>query len=96
MLREIVPNVAPPVLVYAMIVMANLIVIEAAVSFLGLGIPPPRSSWGGMVADGQKVMTLHPWQVFCPAGMIVLTVFALHVIGDEIHTRVTGQHGGVG
>jgi peptide/nickel transport system permease protein len=85
--REILPNLLPPILAYAVIVTATMIVAEGSLSFLGLGVPPPAPSWGEMIADAQSDMARHPWPVFAPCIAIFLTVFALNIVGDRLQQR---------
>jgi peptide/nickel transport system permease protein len=85
--REVLPNVLPSVMAYFPTVVAALIVAEGSLSFLGLGIPSPTPSWGGMIADGKDYITTAPFLVFIPAAIIFLTVFALNQVGDHARTR---------
>jgi peptide/nickel transport system permease protein len=85
--RELLPNVLPGVLSYAFLVVAGVIVAEGSLSFLGLGIPPPQPSWGGMIASGRPALAEHPALVFVPAGVMMLTVLALNVVGDYARRR---------
>lgn len=86
--RELLPNVLPPIATYLPIVIAALIVAEGSLSFLGLGIPPPTPSWGGMIASGKDVIANYPALVFIPAGVIFLTVFSLNQAGDFLRVRL--------
>lgn len=85
--KEILPNVIPTLGAFFPIVIAALIVAEGSLSFLGLGIPPPQPSWGGMIADGQASIATSPHLVFVPALVIFLTVFSLNQIGDHLRSR---------
>ncbi|MGC7101498.1 ABC transporter permease [Amycolatopsis lurida] len=85
--RELLPNVLPSLAAYLPIVMAALIVAEGSLSFLGLGIPPPQPSWGGMISDGKDAIADYPHLVFVPALVIFLTVFSLNVAGDHLRHR---------
>lgn len=85
--KEILPNVLPPLLAYLPIIMAALIVAEGSLSFLGLGIPPPTPSWGGMISDGKDSLAGAPHLVFVPAAVIFCTVFALNQAGDHLRGR---------
>lgn len=87
LLREILPNVLPMLGAYLPIVMAALIVAEGSLSFLGLGIPPPTPSWGGMVNDGKDSIANFPHLVFVPSMAIFFTVFALNQAGDHLRQR---------
>lgn len=85
--REIMPNVLAPLASYMPIVIAALIVAEGSLSFLGLGIPPPQPSWGGMISDGKDAIATSPHLVFVPALVIFFTVFALNQVGDHLRTK---------
>ena len=85
--REILPNVLFPVGSYAFIVLAAIIVGEGSLSFLGLGIPPPQPSWGGMIASGRNLLATDPYLVFLPAMALLLTVFSFNIIGDRARRR---------
>ena len=81
--RELVPNVTLPLFSYAFIIIAVLIVAEASLSFLGLGIQRPEPSWGNMIAAGQDAYQDHPHLVFIPGAIMFLTVFSLNRIGEK-------------
>ena len=82
-LRELLPNVALPVVSYSFIVLGALIVAEASLSFLGLSIRRPNPTWGNMIAAGQTNFEEHPHLVFAPGIVLFLTVFALNRVGDK-------------
>jgi len=86
--REVLPNVIPPMATYLPIVIASLIVAEGALSFLGLGIPPPKPSWGGMINDAKDSIAEYPYMVFIPAAVIFLTVFSLNQAGDFLRLKL--------
>ncbi|SDG37918.1 ABC transporter permease [Pseudonocardia oroxyli] len=85
--REILPNVVLPVASYAFVMAAVVIVAEGSLSFLGLGIPPPSPSWGGMISAAKDRLATQPHLVFIPAAAMFLTIFALNVVGDRARTR---------
>ena len=85
--REILPNLLPPLGAYLPIVMAALIVAEGSLSFLGVGIPPPQPSWGGMISDGKDAIADAPHMVFVPSLVIFFTVFALNQAGDHLRQK---------
>lgn len=87
LVKEILPNVLPLIGAYLPIVMAALIVAEGSLSFLGLGIPPPTPSWGGMITDGKDAIADFPHLVFVPSLAIFLTVFSLNQVGDHLRHR---------
>jgi peptide/nickel transport system permease protein len=85
--RELLPDVVLPVSTYAFLVLAVFIVTEATLSFLGLGVPPPTPSWGGMVSDSRPYLESDPLLVFIPSLCILLTVLSFTVIGDHARRR---------
>ncbi len=82
--RHLVPNTLGPVIVYATLTVPAVILQEAFLSFLGLGVQPPAASWGTLVADGARVLALFPWQVVFPGLALSLTVLAFHFLGDGL------------
>jgi len=84
LVREILPNVAIPLCVYGLIIMALMIVVEGVLSFLGLSVPPPTPSWGGMIAAGREVLGETPHVCLIPASVLFLTVLSLNVLGDTL------------
>jgi peptide/nickel transport system permease protein len=82
--REILPNVALPLVSYTFIIIPTLIVAEASLSFLGLGIKRPQPTWGNMIAAGQSIFERSPHVIYVPGLALVLTVFALNVVGERI------------
>ncbi|MCD4524227.1 ABC transporter permease [Nocardioides sp. cx-173] len=87
LLKEVLPNVLPTLAAYLPVVVAAAIVAEGSLSFLGLGIPPPRPSWGGMVNSGKDFLADNPHLVAVPSLFIFFTVFALNQAGDHLRTR---------
>jgi peptide/nickel transport system permease protein len=83
-LRHILPNVLAPVIVLATLGVGGVIILESALSFLGLGIQPPRASWGGTLADGRAYITIYPHISIFPGVMIFLTVLAFNLFGDGL------------
>ncbi|MDR0727537.1 MAG: ABC transporter permease [Puniceicoccales bacterium] len=83
-LFHILPNMAATVRHYALLLTSNAILVEAFLSFLGLGIPPPHSSWGNMIVDGLQVMHAHPMQLLWPSIFLVTTVLAVTSLSDSI------------
>jgi peptide/nickel transport system permease protein len=82
--RHILPNVASPIIVAATLGIGNTILVEASLSFLGLGVPPPAPSWGLMVAAGKDVVLDAPWIALFPGLAIVLTVMSFNLVGDGL------------
>lgn len=89
MVRELLPNVAIPLLSYGFIVIAMLIVAEASLSFLGLGLPQPSPTWGNMIAEGRNgVFEVDPHLVLVPATFLFLTVLAFNLVGERLRQRL--------
>lgn len=86
--REILPNALLPVVSFATVVAATLVVAEGSLSFLGLGVPPPAPSWGGMIAAGRESLYENPALVLVPGTFFFFTVFALNRVGDWARGRV--------
>jgi peptide/nickel transport system permease protein len=84
MFSEILPNIASSVLVFFTLIIANNIVLEAALSFLGAGVQPPNPSWGTLISEGQARIVTAPWLAIVPGIAIVLTVVALNIFGDGL------------
>jgi peptide/nickel transport system permease protein len=87
LIREILPNVVPTLAAYMPLVVAALIVAEGSLSFLGLGVPPPTPSWGGLISSGAVDLRTAPYMVFVPATVLFLTVFALNQAGEHLRHR---------
>jgi peptide/nickel transport system permease protein len=88
MFRHILPNLAPSILVLATLHVGYVIVLEAALSFLGVGIPPPTPSWGVMVADGRGLIEQAWWVSILPGIAILVTVLSLNILGDWVRDRL--------
>lgn len=86
--REILPNVILPLLAYGLVIVAIAIVVEGALSFLGLSVPSPTPSWGGMIAEGREQLAETPHVTFIPATVMFLTVLAFNVVGDTLRSRL--------
>jgi peptide/nickel transport system permease protein len=84
MLRHILPNAFPPLLVVITMQLGGLILAEAGLSFLGIGIKPPGAAWGSMVNDGYKYLTRNPVLSFAPGICIMMVVFAFNMVGDGL------------
>nr|WP_116060533.1 ABC transporter permease [Cohnella phaseoli] len=82
--RHLIPNAMGPILVTMTLTVPSAIFTEAFLSFLGLGVQSPVASWGTMINDGVKSMTLYPWRLFFPAFFLSLTMFAFNVFGDGV------------
>jgi oligopeptide transport system permease protein len=84
LLRHIVPNIAGPVIVYATLTVPGVMLLEAFLSFLGLGVQPPASSWGILIREGAETMEEYPWLIIYPALALSLALFSLNFIGDGL------------
>ncbi|MGH6742390.1 MAG: ABC transporter permease [Bradyrhizobium sp.] len=84
LLRELMPNVMLPLLAFFLLGVAVTIVAEGALSFLGLGVPPPMSSWGSMIGEGRESLDVAPRLAFIPATVMFLTVLSFNLVGDTI------------
>ena len=84
LLREILPNLMPALLSYAVVMLGVAILAEAALGFLGLSVRPPQPSWGGMIAAERPNLADAPQAVFIPAGFLFITVLAINVVGEAL------------
>jgi ABC-type dipeptide/oligopeptide/nickel transport system permease subunit len=84
MFRHILPNCLSPVIVMATLMMADAIIIEATLSFLGMGAQPPTPSWGSILASGRSYLILAPWVMIFPGIAIMLTVLGFNLLGDGL------------
>ncbi|HWL80365.1 MAG TPA: ABC transporter permease [Roseomonas sp.] len=82
--QEVLPNVLSSLVVIASYEMAQAILLEAALSFLGLGVQPPLPSWGLMVSEAKEVMLFEPWMIMLPGAAICVLVLAINLLGDGI------------
>jgi len=84
MLRHLVPNAIPPLIVVMTMMLGTTVLAEAGLSFLGVGIEPPTAAWGSMVNDGRQYLVSHPILSFAPGFAIMLLVFAFNMVGDGL------------
>jgi peptide/nickel transport system permease protein len=84
MIRHILPNILAPVIVMSTMMMADAILIEATLSFLGMGAQPPIPSWGSILASGRTYLRLAPWVTLFPGIAIMLTVLGFNLLGDGL------------
>ena len=82
--RHIIPNTLSPVIVYATLTIPSVMLLEAFLSFLGLGIQPPQSSWGLLISYGVETMEEYPWLIFFPGLFLSITLFSLNFLGDGL------------
>jgi oligopeptide transport system permease protein len=82
--RHLIPNALGPVIVYTTLTIPNVMLLEAFLSFLGLGVQPPASSWGLLISSGVETMEEYPWLLIFPGFALTLTLFALNFLGDGL------------
>jgi peptide/nickel transport system permease protein len=82
--RHLLPNVLGPLVVATTLAVGDVILLEAGLSFLGLGIQPPTPSWGGMILEAKDVMVTAPWSSLFPGLAVMLTVVAANLLGDAL------------
>ncbi|MEO6839994.1 MAG: ABC transporter permease [Bradyrhizobium sp.] len=93
LLRELLPNVFLPLLAFFLLGVAVTIVVEGALSFLGLGVPPPISSWGSMIGEGRESLEVAPQLAFIPAVTMFLTVLSFNLVGDTLRALTDPRQG---
>ena len=81
---HVLPQTFAPIIVMATVILPDAIIVEASLSFLGMGVPPPSSSWGRMVAEGRDFLTIAPWVTIWPAAILAVTVFSSNMVGDML------------
>jgi peptide/nickel transport system permease protein len=84
LVRHILPNVVSPVIVQTAVCVSYAILIESALSYLGVGVQPPTPSWGAILNEGKEFLALAPWVSLFPGGFIMLTVLSFNIIGDGL------------
>ncbi|WP_221031844.1 ABC transporter permease [Actomonas aquatica] len=82
--RHMIPNVLGPIIVYTTLTIPAVMLLEAFLSFLGLGVQPPMSSWGSLIKDGAEKMEEYPWLLLFPGAVFSLTLFSLNFLGDGL------------
>ena len=82
--RHIIPNILGPVIVYATLTVPAVMLLEAFISFLGLGVQAPDTSWGVLIKEGADAMEEYPWLLIFPASALALTLFSLNFLGDGL------------
>lgn len=92
--HHIVPNLLGVVLVYATLTVPQVILIESFLSFLGLGVQEPMTSWGALVNEGSREMEISPGTLLVPAGFLVATLLCLNVLGEALRARFDPQRAG--
>jgi oligopeptide transport system permease protein len=89
--RHLMPNVVGPVIVYATLTVPNVMLQEAFLSFLGLGVQPPLASWGSLAAEGIRNIAVFPWQLIFPGLTMAVTLFSLNFLGDGLRDALDPQ-----
>ncbi|ACR13084.1 ABC transporter permease [Teredinibacter turnerae] len=84
MTRHLIPNILGPVIVYTTLTIPGVILLESFLSFLGLGIQPPQSSWGSLISYGVETIEEYPWLLIYPSLFLSITLFALNFLGDGL------------
>jgi oligopeptide transport system permease protein len=84
LMKHVFPNLLGPVIVYMTLMIPAVILLESVLSFLGLGVQPPMSSWGILINDGAKKIDIYPWMLIFPALFFSLTIFSLNFVGDGL------------
>jgi oligopeptide transport system permease protein len=82
--KHLIPNALGPVIVYTTLTIPNVMLLEAFLSFLGLGVQPPASSWGLLISSGVETMEEYPWLLIFPGLALTVTLFALNFLGDGL------------
>ncbi len=85
------PNTLGPVIVYATLTIPSVMLLEAFLSFLGLGVQAPLASWGSLAADGVQNIAVFPWQLICPGVTMAVTLFSLNFLGDGLRDALDPQ-----
>jgi len=94
LMRHMLPNVLPPVIVLAALSISTAQLAYASLSFLGLGVSPPQADWGNMLSKARDFITVAPWLVISPAVALVLLMLAFNVLGDAIRDVLDPRHSG--
>ncbi|MCG7967171.1 MAG: ABC transporter permease [Candidatus Thiodiazotropha taylori] len=94
LLRHLLPLLSAPLIVEATFGMAGMVIAEAGLSFLGLGIQPPDASWGSLIRDGASYMLMAPHMVLAPGVAIMLVVLSLNILGDRLRDRLDHRSNG--
>lgn len=90
-LRHLLPNVAGPLAAATTLAVGDVILLEAGLSFLGLGVQPPTPSWGGMILEAQPYLATAPWTSLAPGVAVVVTVLAVNLVGEALHQAYTPE-----
>lgn len=88
MMRHVLPNVLSPIIILATLQVGTIVIVEASLSFLGVGVPPPTADWGSMVSEGRSYIVTAWWLCIIPGVAIALTVLAFNLLGDALNDRL--------
>jgi oligopeptide transport system permease protein len=88
---QLLPNLASVIIVYATLTVPQVILVESFLSFLGLGIAEPQTSWGALISDGAQAMESTPWALVFPALLLTMTLLSLNFLGDGLRDRLEGD-----
>lgn len=89
--RDVLPNIAESMVSFALVNVGNAILIESGLAFLGLGVPSPQPTWGGMISDGQDYLTSGPQMIIVPAVFLLLTILSLNLLADRFLAEQRGE-----
>lgn len=92
LLRHILPNIAGPVLVTAVLDIGTMMMELAGLSFLGLGVQPPAAEWGSMINEGRSLLQIAPWMSLAPGAAIFVTVLIFNLLGDTLRDYLDPEH----
>jgi len=95
LVSHIIPNCLPPLIVFTTMTLGGVILAEAALSYLGIGVLPPTATWGSMVNDGQQYLLTNPMLAFAPGLALMLVVFAFNMVGDGLRDALDPRLRGV-
>jgi peptide/nickel transport system permease protein len=87
LVRHVAPNILPQLVTFGLLGMGIIIILEGALSFLGLGVQPPAPSWGNMISEGQELLSAQPRYVLLPSAFLFITVLSLNLLGDALRAR---------
>jgi ABC-type dipeptide/oligopeptide/nickel transport system permease subunit len=93
MWRHVLPNLIGPLIVYGTLIIPVNILLEASLSYLGLGLPPPTATWGQMLADGQTYYATAPWMIAVPGIALLTTTIAFNLVGDGLRDALDPRSG---
>ena len=89
--RHVIPNLTGPIIVYTTLLIPGVILAESFISFLGLGVQEPETSWGVLVSDGTETMESSPWILIFPGTCLAITIWCLNTLGDRLRDRLDQQ-----